>query len=63
MDNVGLWYVCHRISLITICLADTVRIDASFHLSEECSNAAVATPRSIVYTAASGSIMGFFLNL
>lgn len=37
--------------------------DASFHLSEECSNAAVASPRSIVYTAGSGSILGFFLNL
>ncbi|KAK9414300.1 putative Amino-acid permease [Seiridium unicorne] len=37
--------------------------DASFHLSEECSNAAVASPRSIIYTAGSGSIMGFFLNL
>jgi amino acid transporter len=37
--------------------------DASFHLSEECSNAAVASPRSIVFTALSGSIMGFFLNL
>ncbi|KAH8895301.1 amino acid permease [Thozetella sp. PMI_491] len=37
--------------------------DASFHLAEECSNAAVASPRSIVMTAASGSVMGFFLNL
>ncbi|KAI1472419.1 amino acid transporter [Daldinia caldariorum] len=36
--------------------------DASFHLSEECSNAAVATPRSIVMTAGSGSILGFILN-
>ena len=36
--------------------------DASFHLAEECSNAAVATPRSIVMTAASGSVMGFVLN-
>ncbi|KAH9895491.1 amino acid transporter [Xylariomycetidae sp. FL2044] len=36
--------------------------DASFHLSEECSNAAVATPRSIVMTAASGSVLGFVLN-
>ncbi|KAI1337186.1 amino acid transporter [Xylariaceae sp. FL0016] len=36
--------------------------DASFHLSEECSNAAVATPRSIVMTAASGSVFGFILN-
>ncbi|KAI0476035.1 amino acid transporter [Xylariaceae sp. FL0804] len=36
--------------------------DASFHLAEECSNAAIATPRSIVMTAASGSILGFVLN-
>lgn len=36
--------------------------DASFHLSEECSNAAVATPRSIVMTAGSGSVLGFILN-
>ncbi|OTA83310.1 hypothetical protein M434DRAFT_400711 [Hypoxylon sp. CO27-5] len=36
--------------------------DASFHLSEECSNASIATPRSIVMTAASGSILGFVLN-
>ncbi|KAI1077513.1 amino acid transporter [Whalleya microplaca] len=36
--------------------------DASFHLSEECSNASIATPRSIVMTAGSGSILGFVLN-
>ncbi|KAL7621465.1 GABA/polyamine transporter [Parahypoxylon ruwenzoriense] len=36
--------------------------DASFHLAEECSNAAVATPRSIVMTAGSGSVLGFVLN-
>jgi amino acid transporter len=36
--------------------------DSSFHLAEECSNAAVATPRSIVMTAASGSVFGFILN-
>ncbi|RYP50647.1 hypothetical protein DL768_003866 [Monosporascus sp. mg162] len=36
--------------------------DASFHLAEECSNAAIATPRSIVMTAASGSVLGFVLN-
>jgi amino acid transporter len=37
--------------------------DASFHLAEECSNAAIATPRSIIMTALSGSILGFFLNV
>ncbi|RYP72809.1 hypothetical protein DL771_003993 [Monosporascus sp. 5C6A] len=36
--------------------------DASFHLAEECSNAAIATPRSIVMTATSGSVLGFVLN-
>lgn len=38
-------------------------LDSSFHLSEECSNASVATPRSIVMTAVSGSILGFILNV
>ncbi|KAK7962539.1 uncharacterized protein PG986_003364 [Apiospora aurea] len=37
--------------------------DASFHLAEECSNSAIATPRSIIMTAVSGSVLGFFLNL
>ncbi|KAK6859911.1 hypothetical protein PG990_012785 [Apiospora arundinis] len=37
--------------------------DASFHLAEECSNSAIATPRSIIMTAISGSVLGFFLNL
>ncbi len=36
--------------------------DCSFHIAEECSNAAVATPRSIVMTAGSGSVLGFVLN-
>lgn len=38
------------------------RAQHSFHIAEECSNAAVATPRSIVMTAASGSVLGFILN-
>ena len=37
--------------------------DASFHLSEECTNANVASPRSIVLTAATGGLFGWFLNL
>jgi len=37
--------------------------DAPFHLSEECSNAAIASPRAIVLTAISGGILGFLLNL
>ncbi|GAW16423.1 hypothetical protein ANO14919_058500 [Xylariales sp. No.14919] len=36
--------------------------DAPFHLAEECSNAAVASPRAIIMTAASGSVLGFVLN-
>jgi amino acid transporter len=36
--------------------------DAPFHLAEECSNASVASPRAIVMTATSGSILGFVLN-
>lgn len=36
--------------------------DAPFHLAEECSNASVASPRAIVMTAASGSVLGFVLN-
>ncbi|KAI1815644.1 amino acid permease [Poronia punctata] len=36
--------------------------DAPFHLAEECSNAAVASPRAIVMTAVTGSILGFVLN-
>ena len=37
--------------------------DASFHLSEECSNANVASPRSIVLTAATGGLFGWFLQI
>lgn len=37
--------------------------DSPFHLSEECSNANIASPRAIVMTAASGGIFGWFLNL
>jgi len=37
--------------------------DAPFHLSEECSNAAIASPRAIVLTAETGGVLGFLLNL
>jgi amino acid transporter len=37
--------------------------DAPFHLSEECSNAAVASPRAIVMTAGFGGIAGWALQL
>ena len=37
--------------------------DAPFHLSEECSNANIASPRAIVLTSGVGGIMGWFLQL
>lgn len=37
--------------------------DAPFHLSEECSNAAVASPRAIVMTSGFGGLFGWFLQL
>jgi amino acid transporter len=37
--------------------------DSPFHLSEECSNASVASPRAIVMTAVVGATMGWFLQL
>lgn len=37
--------------------------DAPFHLSEECSNAAVASPRAIVMTAGFGGLAGWALQL
>lgn len=37
--------------------------DSPFHLSEECSNANIASPRAIVMTSAVGGTMGWFLQL
>ena len=37
--------------------------DAPFHLSEECSNANVASPRAIVLTSGVGGLFGWFLQL
>ncbi|KAJ5445429.1 Amino acid/polyamine transporter I [Penicillium cf. griseofulvum] len=37
--------------------------DSPFHLSEECSNASIASPRAIVLTSAVGGLMGWFLQL
>ncbi|PQE25129.1 amino acid permease protein [Rutstroemia sp. NJR-2017a BVV2] len=37
--------------------------DAPFHLSEECSNANVASPRAIVMTSGIGGLMGWALQL
>lgn len=37
--------------------------DAPFHLSEECSNANIASPRAIVMTSSIGGIMGWALQL
>lgn len=37
--------------------------DTPFHLSEECSNANIASPRAIVITSGVGGIVGWFLQL
>jgi amino acid transporter len=37
--------------------------DSPFHLAEECSNAALAAPRAIVLTSATGGVFGWFLQL
>lgn len=37
--------------------------DAPFHLSEECSNANIASPRAIVLTSGVGGLFGWFLQL
>jgi len=37
--------------------------DAPFHLSEECSNSQIATPRAIVMTSFLGGTLGWFLCL
>jgi amino acid transporter len=37
--------------------------DAPFHLTEECSNAAVAAPRAIVITSGLGAVLGWFVVL
>lgn len=37
--------------------------DSPFHLSEECSNANIASPRAIVLTSAVGGLFGWFLQL
>ncbi|EED20586.1 amino acid permease [Talaromyces stipitatus ATCC 10500] len=37
--------------------------DSPFHLSEECSNANIASPRAITMTSAIGGLLGWFLQL
>src|SRR5271170_4509102 len=37
--------------------------DAPFHLSEECSNANIASPRAIIMTSSLGGILGWFIML
>ncbi|KAI5283068.1 hypothetical protein KEM54_002441, partial [Ascosphaera aggregata] len=37
--------------------------DSPFHLSEECSDAAISSPRAIVMTSAFGGLMGWFLQV
>jgi hypothetical protein len=41
----------------------SVSDDAPFHLSEECSNSQIATPRAIVLTSFLGGTLGWFLCL
>jgi len=41
----------------------TVFSDAPFHLSEECSNANIASPRAIALTAGTGGLMGWALQM
>ena len=37
--------------------------DSPFHMSEECANANIASPRAIVLTSATGGVFGWFLQL
>jgi len=50
------------LSFVAICWTMS-GYDSAFHLSEECSNATIASPRAIVMTSAFGGIMGWFLQL
>ncbi|KAL8800996.1 MAG: hypothetical protein Q9182_004788 [Xanthomendoza sp. 2 TL-2023] len=53
------------IMLIQSCVSSmpTNGYDAPFHLSEECSNANIASPRAIVLTSGVGGLFGWFLQL
>ncbi|KAI5457082.1 amino acid/polyamine transporter I [Mariannaea sp. PMI_226] len=63
IDNLTDWPDGVSVLMSFLAIAWTMSgYDSSFHLAEECSNASVATPRSIVMTAASGSVLGFVLN-
>lgn len=56
------WLDNSQLTLEFICTYSMGGYDCSFHIAEECSNAAIATPRSIIMTAVSGSVLGFVLN-
>src|SRR5947199_281469 len=49
--------------LLTVALLVIHATIASFHLSEECSNANIASPRAIVMTSTLGGILGWFIIL
>ena len=53
-------YRCDRKTLLNVVGSG---YDAPFHLSEECSNANLASPRAIVLTSGVGGLMGWFLQL
>lgn len=55
--------VCFVHLLGSLELPELTRTDAPFHLSEECSNANVASPRAIVMTAGIGGLAGWALQL
>ncbi|GAP86584.1 putative amino acid permease [Rosellinia necatrix] len=63
IDNLTDWPdgVAVLMSFLAICWTMS-GYDAPFHLAEECSNASVASPRAIIMTALSGSVLGFVLN-
>ena len=62
LDDVRIWLVSPSPGLSPDDEID-VPPDAPFHLSEECANASVASPRAIVMTAGFGGIMGWALQL
>ncbi|KAI0203230.1 amino acid permease [Astrocystis sublimbata] len=63
VDNLTDWPdgVAVLMSFLAICWTMS-GYDAPFHLAEECSNAAIASPRAIMMTSISGSVLGFILN-
>lgn len=61
MDDVRMYVISPRV--VSSRLISSYADDAPFHLSEECSNAQIATPRAIVLTSFLGGSLGWFLCL